>query len=352
MSDYSFERLSILLVEDNTYVRNVLEDLLRHFGCTRVTSFENGQQAIEFLRGMTPGVGGYDIILSDLVMAPINGLLLLRWARSAKESPCRFTPFIMLSGAADKDYVHASRDLGVSEFLAKPFSAQSVYKRFLEVIDHPRQFVTTHTYFGPDRRRQKGIGPNDEERRLREDKDVVIVYSADKVKKPSKETDVWYFRLPNSLQQKVGGLGRVSGGTLPANLLEEAESSLKRAQLDFTDWALNYLADLSNLCAEALLIEGRRAHHFEKINLLAHELRGQGGTFGYPLVSMFGKSLYDITLEGCREDNNAVEIVKAHIDAMRAVLREKISGDGGDIGRALMKGLRDSIHKYAMSEAD
>ena len=53
--------------------------------------------------------------------------------------------------------------------------------------------------------------------------------------------------------------------------------------------------------------------------------------------------LYDTTIEGCPEDNNAVEIVKAHIDAMRAVLREKVSGDGGEIGRALLESLNKAI---------
>ena len=80
-----------------------------------------------------------------------------------------------------------------------------------------------------------------------------------------------------------------------------------------------------------------------EINLLALELRGQGGTFGYPLISTFGKMLYDSTLEGCREDDNAVKIVQAHVDSMRAVIREKISGDGGEIGRELLASLKKAI---------
>ena len=40
-----------------------------------------------------------------------------------------------------------------------------------------------------------------------------------------------------------------------------------------------------------------------------------------------------------------MEIVKAHVDAMRAVLREKISGDGGEIGKALIAALKEGIEK-------
>lgn len=356
MAQYSFERFSVLLVEDNRYVRNVLEDMLRHFRFGRVMTCSDGKEAIEFLQDMgrmarAGGSAPLDIVISDLVMSPINGLLLLRWLRSAKESPNRFAPFIMLSGAADKEYVEAARDLGVTEFLAKPFSAESVYKHILEVIDYPRQFVATQKYFGPDRRR-RDLPPPDDERRMSGDDAATIVYSSDKTVKPKTPSEVWYFRLPNRLKEKAAGgaVPKGEAGEMPTDLLEQAEQQLERAALDFTEWAMGYLAKLSDLCTEALMKPGRRDHYFAEINLLAHELRGQGGTFGYPLVSVFGKMLYDVTGEGCREDDHAVEIVKAHIDTMRAVLREKIAGDGGEVGRELLKGLKAAIDKHSVVE--
>lgn len=348
MATYNLSRINILLVEDNTYVRNILEDLLRSFEVGRITTAVNGADAIEALKTAAAAGGagslGIDIIISDLVMSPINGLLLLRWTRSAKESPNRFMPFLMLSGAADQEYVRAARDLGVTEFLAKPFSAESVYKRLLELIDYPRQFVATQEYYGPDRRRQDmGLPPDTKDRRMTKDCDISVVYSSDRVVKPKKPSEVWNFRLPNSLKEKVGGLGQSGPGEIPVGLLEEAENQLERAQLDFTEWALGYLKNLSSLCEEAKGKEGGRGKYFEEINLLAHELRGQGGTFGYPLISMFGKMLFECTGEGCKETDAAVEIVKCHIDAMRAVLRDKVAGDGGETGRALLKHLKHAV---------
>lgn len=139
-------------------------------------------------------------------------------------------------------------------------------------------------------------------------------------------------------------------GDLPLNFLEEAEEQLQRAALDFTEWAKVYLKKLSDLCDKALKGSAKRREHFEEINLLAHELRGQGGTFGYPLITTFGKMLYDSTGKNCREDDNAVEIVKAHIDAMRAVLRDKVSGDGGQIGRELLHSLEVAVEKLTVVE--
>lgn len=355
MAFYNLERLSVLLVEDNAYIRDILESLLKTLGFGWVTTARNGQDAVEFLRLVaskpgSAGTMGVDLIISDLIMSPINGLLLLRWIRTSKDSPNRFMPFIMLSGAADRAYVEQSRDLGASEFLAKPFSVQSVYQKLLLVIDSPRQFVVTRDYYGPDRRRKYGAGPDGEERRKNEDKDVAIVYSADKTVKPSSPTDVWYFRLPNRMKEKVAGSLKFNeSGELPKDILEKAEQALERDALDFADWAISYIAKLNALVGECQSKPpALRRHYFDEINLIAHELRGQGGTFGYPLISIFAKMLYDYTQPGCREDDNSLEIVKSHNDSMRAVIRDRVSGDGGQIGKDLLKALKVAIDRFSV----
>ncbi len=351
MAVYNFDRINIFLVEDNPYIRKVLESLLHQLKFANVKSAPNGAEAIEYFQDLhkNKAFGDIDIILSDLVMTPLNGLLLLRWIRTAKESPNRFMPFVLLSGAADHEYVKAARDLGVTEFMAKPFSVASVSRYFLQIVDRPRQFVATQEYFGPDRRR-KSSPPASGERRVTEDKDVSIVYSTDKVVKPKNPSEVWYFRLNNRLKEKVGGGAGSEPGELPTDILLEAEEQLERSVADFADWARDYLKQLSQLCEKALSHVDGRVKVFEDINLLAHELRGQGGTFGYPLISQFGKSLYRSTREGCGKEDSDVEIVKAHIDSMRAVLRDKVVGDGGEIGQALLAGLEAAIKRHSKTE--
>jgi CheY-like chemotaxis protein len=354
VSAISLERLSILLVEDNLYIRDILENVLKQIGFGWVATARNGQEGIEFLQlagkaqGQAAGLMNVDMILCDLLMSPINGLLLLRWVRMQKDSVNRFLPFIMISGAADREYVEAARDLGVTEFVAKPFSAQSISDRVMKVIDNPRQFITCTSYFGPDRRRRRMPPPGGiEDRRRPDDSHATIVYSAEKVVKPKNASDVWLFRLPNTLRDKVGGAGIKGPLELPKSLLEEAENTLQRQALDFADWAKNYLTKLSKVTEAAMMSPNNRRNHFQEMNLVAHELRGQGGTFGYPLITVFAKSLYDATLPGCPEDDSALSVVKAHTDAMRAVIRDRISGDGGEIGRELLKSLKVAIDRAA-----
>jgi len=134
---------------------------------------------------------------------------------------------------------------------------------------------------------------------------------------------------------------------LPEELLAEAEESLEREARGFLDWAKQYLDQLSTQIANAVEDQSNRGAHLAEVNRIAHELRGQGGTFGYPLITLFAKSFYEATEYPCREDDANLEICKAHLDTLRAVIREKIEGDGGAIGRQLMMALNQAIAKYA-----
>lgn len=151
--------MSCLVVEDSSFLRSLAITALNAFGIYRVKVAEDGGDAIAFLRlmksdPMKAGLQSVDLVLSNWQMHPVDGLMLLRWVRRASDSPNRFLPFIMLSAHSDPERVREARDLGVSEFLTKPFSVQALAQKILAVIEQPRQFVQTADFFGPDRRRQ------------------------------------------------------------------------------------------------------------------------------------------------------------------------------------------------------
>ncbi|WP_299438687.1 response regulator [uncultured Rhodospira sp.] len=344
------ENLTLLLVEDNAFMLNLLARVLHHLGFERIHKAQNGEEAIRFLRQVkrrpeTVGTTGVDLIISDLLMSPINGLLLLQWVRTNKDSPNRFMPFVMLSGAADEEYVEASRQLGVNEFLAKPFSITSVYEHLRELIEHPRPYILTRDYFGPDRRRQVLGAPRKPGERRDPKRPVKSVYSAERIDDHPGEADVWIFYLPNTLKEKLGRGSQVVF-ELPVAVLEKAEKELDRVALDFHVWARDYLVRLGRMIETAEAKPEARRRLFREINGLAHELRGQGGLFGYPLVTTLALSLFEATAPGCSDDDATVAIVRAHIDTIRAVVRDQVKGDGGAVGRALMDTLRDAITRH------
>ncbi|SLN38788.1 Hpt domain-containing protein [Oceanibacterium hippocampi] len=163
------------------------------------------------------------------------------------------------------------------------------------------------------------------------------------------------YRFRNRLREKAGGLagsgggngGAAEGGRIPAELIAKAQAEFEKLSEDYPDWVQKNLEDLHGIVEEAEADESRRAALFKRIQEVAHELKGQGGTFGYPLISRFGASLDAFTGPTAGRSDNHVKIVKAHVDAMIATIRARVSGDGGAIGDELTRTLDAAIAKYA-----
>ena len=180
MVAYSFDRFNVLVVDDNGFMRMMLQTVLHALGVGNVITAGDGGEAIAFLKNVkedpaAAGVSNIDMVFSNWEMSPVDGAMLLKWTRRHRDSPDRFMPFVMVSGYADRDKVQEARDLGTSEFLVKPFSVDSLCSRLMILIDRPRQFVLTPHYFGPDRRRRE-VEPESSERRLRGEGDAEIHY--------------------------------------------------------------------------------------------------------------------------------------------------------------------------------
>jgi two-component system chemotaxis response regulator CheY len=149
MSAPTFENLKVLVVEDNQHMRSLLRSLLNSLGVREVYEAGNGGAALDVLREKK-----CDLILTDLAMQPMDGLEFARDVRTSDKSANPFVPIIMITGHTEKHRVVAARDAGVTEFLAKPITAQSLFTRIAEIVERPRAFVRAETYFGPDRRRR------------------------------------------------------------------------------------------------------------------------------------------------------------------------------------------------------
>src|ERR1700742_42341 len=150
MSAAGFENLKALVVEDNAHMRALLRGLLNSAGIKEVAEAAHGDAAIAVLRERKS-----DLVLTDLAMKPMDGIAFTRYVRNSEHSPNPFVPIIMITGHTEKHRVEAARDAGVTEFLAKPITAASLFSRISEIVERPRAFVRTEGYFGPDRRRHQ-----------------------------------------------------------------------------------------------------------------------------------------------------------------------------------------------------
>ncbi len=149
MSGYRFDRLKILIVDDNQHLRKLVVTILHAFGVTQVAQADCASRTWAMLREFSP-----DVIFLDWVMDGMTGVELVKMIRTDPASPNPFVSVIMLTGNSQFDHVRQARDAGANEFLAKPVSANAILTRLLAVIEYPRPFVRTKVYFGPCRRRR------------------------------------------------------------------------------------------------------------------------------------------------------------------------------------------------------
>lgn len=147
---FQFNKLSMLVVEDTIPMQKLTCAVLDTLGVGRVLKASDGKQGFDVFCRENP-----DIVLSDWHMAPASGLDMTRNIRSSQYSPNRLVPVIIMTGYSAPQRVATARDIGVTEFLVKPFRAADLIRRIGHIIEKPRNFVDAPDYFGPDRRRAR-----------------------------------------------------------------------------------------------------------------------------------------------------------------------------------------------------
>lgn len=160
---YSFENVTILIAEDNQPMLELLQSLLSIYGFKNVIVATDGQGAFELYCQHKP-----DLVITDWMMKPVDGIELINKIRTNPKSPNQFTPVILMTGFGDAKRVASARDAGVTEFLVKPFNARDLYRRLAQIIEKPRDFVRSEDFFGPDRRRKTKAEYSGPRRRERE----------------------------------------------------------------------------------------------------------------------------------------------------------------------------------------
>ena len=146
---YTFREVTVLVVEDNQPMMDIVRSLLITFGVGDVVCAKNGEEGYELFKDRKP-----DLVIADWMMKPMNGIDLTKKIRTSSDTPNPFCPVILMTGFSEKSRVLEARDAGVTEFLVKPFHVKDLYKRLAQIIERPRQFVDSQHFFGPDRRRK------------------------------------------------------------------------------------------------------------------------------------------------------------------------------------------------------
>tara|TARA_B100000315_G_scaffold236682_1_gene252741 strand:+ start:11043 stop:11561 length:519 start_codon:yes stop_codon:yes gene_type:complete len=160
---YNFSEITLFIVEENPFLREMLSDLLKQFKPKRIYTESKCDIAVERIAEIMP-----DIIFAS--WTPMSDIIhLFKNIRHSPNENLSEIPIIAITSYTEKKYVIAARDLGMSEYLALPLSAKSIYARICKLIENPRQFVRSENYCGPDRRVKKIVFPGEDRRKQSEE---------------------------------------------------------------------------------------------------------------------------------------------------------------------------------------
>jgi len=172
--------------------------------------------------------------------------------------------------------------------------------------------------------------------------------------KAEKVPGVRFYIIRNALKEKASGgaAGPGDKGGIPIEAIQAAEAEFNKMAEDYPDWVQSLIDELLENYRRCVDTPELRHEKVAVIHDIAHDMKGQGGTFGYPLITNFGDSLFKCTNKSEQCSDNLVELIKAHVDGMKAVITGRVAGDGGEIGQELMASLDKAVEKYAAEDQE
>ena len=120
-------KMQILVVDDYQTMLRILTNLLKQLGFHNVEQAQDGSAALSKLN-----TSSIEFIISDWNMEPMTGIELLREVRASDK--LKHIPFIMITAESKTENVIAAKDAGVSNYIVKPFNAETLKGKMESVL--------------------------------------------------------------------------------------------------------------------------------------------------------------------------------------------------------------------------
>jgi two-component system chemotaxis response regulator CheY len=121
------KNMRVVIVDDYTTMLRILRNLLRQLEINNVEEASDGDSAYHLLQKNPP-----DLVISDWNMAPVTGLDLLKRVRA--DAKLKHIPFIMVTAESKTENVIAAKQAGVSNYIVKPFNADTLRAKIASVF--------------------------------------------------------------------------------------------------------------------------------------------------------------------------------------------------------------------------
>jgi two-component system, chemotaxis family, chemotaxis protein CheY len=119
--------MKVLIIDDFATMRRILKNVLRQVGFTNIIEADDGKTALKELKKEK-----VDLILCDWNMPEMPGIDLLRHVRS--DDHLKDIPFVMVTAEAQKENILEAVKAGVSNYVVKPFTAETINEKLKKVF--------------------------------------------------------------------------------------------------------------------------------------------------------------------------------------------------------------------------
>lgn len=148
------------------------------------------------------------------------------------------------------------------------------------------------------------------------------------------------------LKQKAVNLSKGFDLRLTPEVVRKLEEVVHQSRDAFTADIAERLVAMRRLLSESRPSDAEQQAMVAQIYESSLEIKGAGGTIGYDLLTQIGKSLNDFVAGLPALDDRQVRVVGLHIDALYAVLANRITGRGGIIESAIVEAFGEARRKF------
>lgn len=135
-----------------------------------------------------------------------------------------------------------------------------------------------------------------------------------------------------------------AGGVDP-DVVARAEAALKSLSAQFSRWLQDEI-DKLDAARAAVGVEGLTSPAGEALYTRAHDLKGLGGTYEFPIVTRAAASLCRVIDSGQARATAPLSLVDSHINAIKAMIRDGIKTDDHPVGQAMVMSLEDQVATF------
>ena len=157
-----------------------------------------------------------------------------------------------------------------------------------------------------------------------------------------KREPIELFMPPNMLKAKVGG----SIGGLDMAAIKRAEAAMETLKSEFSDWVGDDVARLA--AARDRFAKAKDATARDELFRASHDIKGQATTFEYPLVARVASSLCKLIDAVEQPGALPLNLVDAHVTAIRIIFRDKIK----DISNRMALELAEELEARVVETAE